>query len=167
MKKLLKLSAVLLLSLAACKKKKTENIVKYKLNGVERTVTGNYSQLDLVGLKYYPQNSNFGFAAYKTTNDEILSLGIFSSNVSEGTIIPFLDALDTNLNRLVINIKLDNGQSKTYGTLTNNIHSGNCTIVKNNDKMVSGTFISIIYPIGLNPSSDSIIITDGYFYFNK
>lgn len=45
--------------------------------------------------------------------------------------------------------------------------NGSYIISNNNGEAVSGKFSVVLIPSGINPDSDTLHITDGYFHINK
>ncbi len=161
MKKLLVLT-LLLPMMAVCKKKMKENIVRYKVDGMERTVKGAYSRINFKGIDYGVLNGKFGFSAYTSAGDYI-SVGGFDNNLSSGQYLEFDSSMFNNsTNRMFLYKHLPSGQ--TIGFSSYKGKSGGIVLNKNDNQVISGTFSGMLYTYN---KTDSIYISDGYFYLNK
>ncbi|HRP88437.1 MAG TPA: hypothetical protein PKX92_00225 [Edaphocola sp.] len=161
MKKLLLLTLLLPL-MAACKKKMKENVVRYKVDGMERTVKGSYSQINFKGIEYGVRDGKLGFSAYTSAGDYI-SVGGFDLGLSTGQYLEFDSAMfNTTTNKMFLVQHLQTGSSREFGSLER--ESGGLTLSKNNTDIVSGTFSGMLYTYN---KTNSVYISDGYFYLNK
>ena len=161
MKKLL-LMALLLPGIAACKKKDKENIVRYRIDGVERAVTGAYSQINFKGIDYGIQNKRLGIGAHYTTEESLIIRGL-SVNQTLGEYTKFDSAIfNTNTARMSLDLHQADGSSIVYYSFGN--ESGGYKFTINDAQNISGSFDGMLYTYG---KTDSIFISDGYFYLNK
>lgn len=160
-----------------CKKKDKPhgaNIVRYKLNGVEKKIEGNYSSFSLEGiLKNFSTNQR-SFTAYSNDGgqpilDPYIGIGNFPTIGEKGT---FSLGGNTNINTkgIYLSFKFSNsGGGYNQYFYRNYENSGSFTLTDNSSDFISGTFNAVLLKdtigvIGTDTiGPETISITDGYF----
>ena len=170
MKKLLLLPILASLPvLTGCSKAKNtqQNIVRYNINGVQREITGKYSNLTLYGLEY-ELNSDFWIVATDKNTLSKFSIGGGGNMPATGSTVNFETATEGVFRMILHNRSANSSNMKSFVSISG--MSGGCTIQENDATHVSGIFSGTLYykgVFGTDPISDSVLITEGYFHINK
>lgn len=170
MKKLLLLPVLVGLAISyGCSKvkKRQHNIVRYNIDGVQREITGGYSNLTLYGLEY-ELNSDFWIVATDKNTLSKFSIGGSGNMPPIGSSVNFETAAEGVFRMILHNRSANSSNTKSFVSISG--RSGGCSIQENDANHISGIFSGTLYykgMFGTDPISDSVVITDGYFYINK
>ncbi len=147
---------------SGCKKKEAtgENVIRYKVNGVQHEIRGIYSQRQDKGITFRKSIGN-GTAMMISAINEMGKLSIvLKKDVQEGNFIK----TDVN-NYCYLTCSLSSiGMVDEFTAYKPSME---IAIIKNSAFIISGQFSGIAYLDSNNIYKDSIIITDGYFDIPK
>lgn len=167
MKKTLLAAALALCAIGSqsCKKDDYKpDIVKYKIDGKEYIVDQPYSGLTLFGIKPFFYDSSISLAATSEYSSPYLALGNISKFENSSSF--FTSFGNDSTARMFVNIRSSSGAWSSFGSIEH--HSRYCRIISNSETFIEGEFTGMLYNnVPRELASDSIHITDGYFYLNK